>query len=311
VSTNQDQAQLDKESGYGDIKYENLEDDFVCGIPRLAKLHDSDDSFRMVRRFGPIAFRIILRKMMEILELQEELHTLDLKNDANKSLKYRLHCIEDFESDSEKAKVLDKLEVKILAYYELVLKYTSIQGLTKVTLRDQRSVQNWIVAKKSLSKGQDAYIKVLEDLAFAKVGRGGSNQYGNIIEDLLESLRAWSPNGWFNVYTRDSNRNRKTTEGLVDYTSARTREVLARAAVAFSAIIVVLVPVLLMFLIDVDRPVMASIVTGSLVVFMILIAVGVDVAPHEIFLCVVGYSAISVAILGSKMSQSGSGASNL
>lgn len=81
----------------------------------------------------------------------------------------------------------------------MVLKYTSIQGLADVPLRDQRSVQNWIVAKRPLSEGQDAYIKVLEDLAFAKVGRSGSTQYGNIIEDMLESLRAWSPNGWFNV----------------------------------------------------------------------------------------------------------------
>jgi len=100
------------------INLSSTVEDFVRGIPRLAKLHDSVDSFRMVRRFGPIAFRIILRKMMEILELQEELHRLDLKNDADESLNHRLHSIEDSESDPEKAKVLDKLEIKILAYCE-------------------------------------------------------------------------------------------------------------------------------------------------------------------------------------------------
>jgi len=193
-------------------------------------------------------------------------------------------------------------------------KYTAIQALTDVSLRDQRSVQNWIVAKKPLSKGQDAYIKVLEDLAFAKVGRGGNVQYGNIFEDLIESLRVWSPYGWFNALTRDSNRNSKTADDLVDYTSARTRGFLGRAALAFFAITVVFVPVFLMFLIDVDRPVMASIVTGSSVVFILLIAAGVDVPEHELFLCVVGFAAILVAILGSKMSQGsqgGSGASTL
>lgn len=84
------------------------------------------------------------------------------------------------------------------------------------------------------------------------------------------------------------NRDRNTADDLVDYTSSRTREVLGRAAFALLAIIVVLVPVFLMFLIDVDRVGMASIVTGSIVVFMILIAAAADVPEHELFLCVVG-----------------------
>lgn len=95
-----------------------VDEDFVHGIPRLAKLHDSDDSFRIIRRFGPITFRLLLRKMMEIIKLQEQLHRLDKKNDANESLNHRLHSVEDVESDPEKAEVLHELDLKIPVYCE-------------------------------------------------------------------------------------------------------------------------------------------------------------------------------------------------
>jgi len=58
--------------------------------------------------------------------------------------------------------------------------------------------------------------------------------------------------------------------------------------VASSAITVVLVPVFLMFLINVDRQAMAAIVTGFVLVFMILIAPIVNVGAHELFLCIAG-----------------------
>jgi len=111
--------------------------------------------------------------------------------------------------------------------------------------------------------------------------------------------------------SRDRNWERKTEDALVDYTSSKTRSILGKVALASFAIIIVLVPVFLMFLTSVDRAVMASIVTGFVFVFMILMSTGGDVPAHELFLCIVGYCAILVAMLGSKMSQGGSCPSNL
>jgi hypothetical protein len=74
----------------------------------------------------------------------------------------------------------------------------------------------------------------------------------------------------------------------VDYTAPKIRLVLSNAVVALSAITIVLVPVFLMFLINVDRQAMAAIVTGFVFIFMVLISPIVNVGAHELFLCVAG-----------------------
>jgi hypothetical protein len=74
----------------------------------------------------------------------------------------------------------------------------------------------------------------------------------------------------------------------VDYTASKARLVFSNAVVALSAITIVLVPVFLMFLINVNRQAMAAIVTGFVLVFMVLIAPIVNVEAHELFLCIAG-----------------------
>jgi hypothetical protein len=97
--------------------YSSIVDDFVKGIPRLAKLQDSDDSFRVVRRFGTPTFRILLRKQIEIHKLVNELYGLDATDDATDSLRYRVHSVHELEgSGFEKSKLMDKLERQMTTY---------------------------------------------------------------------------------------------------------------------------------------------------------------------------------------------------
>lgn len=191
-------------------------EDFVLGIPRLGKLQDLDESFRILRRFGPLGFELLIRKQLEIYNMSLELHRLHLKDKETPSTEHRLYCAVDMEgSDSDKSRLLDRVERTLLSYCEkilpfeshimltqpgdLVLKYAEIQALPSVPARDHRSVQNWLVEHKPVGKGDDQFLDVREDLAFAKIRRRSKNQYGNTVEDLIESMRVKLPDSRLTV----------------------------------------------------------------------------------------------------------------
>lgn len=90
----------------------------MLGIPRLAYIQDSDDSFSFGRRFGRLATRIMINKQIELQTMEEELDKLDLTDEQTESLRYRLHSIDDREPDSEKSKLLETLEKKMDKYCE-------------------------------------------------------------------------------------------------------------------------------------------------------------------------------------------------
>jgi hypothetical protein len=116
----------------------SIVDDFVMGIPRLAKLQDSDDSFRIARRFGPQAFRILLRKQIEIDKLANELDRLDVTDEATKELEYRVHSVYDRESsDFEKSKLMEEIEVQIYKYCKQTNNFRS-KRVGDLTLKGNR-----------------------------------------------------------------------------------------------------------------------------------------------------------------------------
>ena len=145
----------DKELGYDDIHPENCKNptlaqtearsdyptivnDFVECLPQFAKLLDSDDSFRIVRRFGTPAVRILLRKQIEIHELAKELYQLDASDEASENLRYRVRSVHEFEgSDFEKSKLMDKLEIKISTYCEKKI-MNRVKRFRKLTLLANR-----------------------------------------------------------------------------------------------------------------------------------------------------------------------------
>lgn len=93
-------------------------EDYTAGIPRLAALHDSNDSFSIYRRFGPYAARVLLHRELELNALLGKLDSLD-KEDETKGRKYRLQSIEHEEEwDTAQQDLIQELEERLSAYCE-------------------------------------------------------------------------------------------------------------------------------------------------------------------------------------------------
>jgi hypothetical protein len=57
--------------------------DHVAGLPRLAALQDSNNSFCIFRKFGPVAVRILVGKEIELEQLVTRLNELDEEDIEN------------------------------------------------------------------------------------------------------------------------------------------------------------------------------------------------------------------------------------
>ncbi|KAF4630199.1 hypothetical protein G7Y89_g7943 [Cudoniella acicularis] len=261
ASRNNKQESIEEGSGYDNIKYEHLEKDFVAGIPRLAKLLDSNDSFCIFRKFGPEAQQILIRKQMEIAQVSKKLHELDVSDDANTDLKYRLASVElHDEYDKVRKDLTTEMEEKLNAYYSLRSKYEDIRALAPVPLRDHRSVQNWIAYNHPMMEGEHDLFLLHEDLVAAKRSGVASVRHENKIEEMIHYCIAARPKSRLVNFFRDKNREAKTSNQFIHYLSTERKTTVARTIFVIVAVVLTLVPVFLMFLENLRKEVMASIV---------------------------------------------------
>lgn len=97
--------------------YFAVEKDHVAGLPRLAALQDSNDSFCIFRKFGPVAARILIGKQIELDQLVTRLNELDNEDIENSETRYRLHSTEFYDGcDPEQRNLTKEIEVKIKDY---------------------------------------------------------------------------------------------------------------------------------------------------------------------------------------------------
>lgn len=94
-----------------------VEKDHVAGLPRLAACQDSNLSFCIFRRFGPVAARILLVKEIELEKLVTKLNQLDEADSKDPEKSYRLRSIEFYEGcDLEQRKLMKEIEIKFKDY---------------------------------------------------------------------------------------------------------------------------------------------------------------------------------------------------
>lgn len=88
------------------------------GTPRLAAFISSNDSFTILRGFGRMHCRILLRLQMELMHLEKELDTLDAMDYNNPLVDYRLRSSNDQQSSARQEELSIKIRLKLLEYGE-------------------------------------------------------------------------------------------------------------------------------------------------------------------------------------------------
>ena len=111
-----------KSSLHRDIYWLNEVEDYPNGYPKLAAYADSDDAFMIYRRFGLLHARLLLNKQDELRKLEEDLYTMDKRDDRSEPTRIYLQCATDDierkypEERQSRQNLLQQIETKDLEY---------------------------------------------------------------------------------------------------------------------------------------------------------------------------------------------------
>ncbi|KAH7308776.1 hypothetical protein BKA65DRAFT_173734 [Rhexocercosporidium sp. MPI-PUGE-AT-0058] len=282
--------------GYDRIKPNKLED-HEQGIPRFAAFQNSNDSFCIFRRFGDTATRILETKQVELWALITELRDLDRKDAADETKRYRLSSIEYHEKwDSTQKDLLDTIEKKLTAYYKLLERYTRIRDLDGVKARHHRSVYDFNINNRSFEGGEDAFLFEIDDFVTAKKSAGSAKS--NHVEDMIESYLQKNPESRLHrLFVGKDEKTKSSTASNVVHLSTFRLGLAPKIAAVCLGTGALFTPIFLLYLADLSRGKMSCIVGIFVLVFLVIMSVIVDITPHDIFIVIVGYSAVLVTLL--------------
>ncbi|TGO71716.1 hypothetical protein BELL_0539g00090 [Botrytis elliptica] len=166
---------------------------------------DSDENFKIYRRFGYLHSRLLLRKQDEIRRLEMELDELDDLDEAEDAPDKRRARSRNADIAAERKElaedptlrtrtiVLDEIEAKLAAYGEhsqlttikslrtnlcildeLLLRSQHVNAMNRPADSDYRSVERYIFDKKPLVDEEQGFIYEKNDLITLREGREGA-----------------------------------------------------------------------------------------------------------------------------------------
>jgi hypothetical protein len=258
------------------------------GYPQLAGYVSADIDGRLYRRFGYLRNRLLLHKQDAVIELEAELAQLDATDFAGDDIaSFRLlsRRYDEEDPDCPRRKLLDRLDVALREYDELLLREHEILTLKQPSKKEHRSYFNFIWNEKPLYKDEYAFIYREDD--FVRLGRQDDSWLG-YTEVFFSVLPDWILKG------------RAIGKGTQFFSNARTVRLVKMIAVTCTSLLLVL-PIVVLYLLTASGA-SDGVKIGVTVVFVVLFALALagltHASRHDLFAASAAYCAVLVVFLG-------------
>jgi hypothetical protein len=231
----------------------------------------------MCRRFGTLHTRVLLYRQDELATLERRLGRLDHEDSLTEE---GLQCLASRDMDEEhRQNLIDKIDEKLKAYDELVLRCQSMISMRAPTARNFSSLVAWVDNEKPLCKGEMEFIHHGADFVTLAAERE-DGWFDGLVEDCLTSI----PCRFTKLLFSSREQQQKTDDKYVHYVSKKRLDVLIRALVMFMAVALLVVPVFVLLKLQhgqgYQRVVVILLFTGA---FSIALSVFTKAKRHEVF----------------------------
>jgi hypothetical protein len=297
----------------------NTVDDYPEGYPQLAAFANSCDTFANVRRFGRLSYRLLAHLQNDLIEMEKVLDKLDKKDAADKTMKKRLRGYENYNGwDDEQRKLVSKISTTYSQYgtlypsrseegkltllpADIVLKDAGLRALGKCPPRNAKALFTWVWDEKPLAiaAGKSDFIFYPDDL----VSLAGQSQHDRPFENFVESFLDSYPLSWIKVRVlldvktwnesrtnttkrfllHDTETRRKTDDEFVHLYSVDKLKIAANILEVSVAVILLLIPVFLLFLVPMSKPMMATIASLFVLLFSVVVSSLTGAKVQEVF----------------------------
>ena len=296
----------------------NTVDDYPEGYPQLAAFANSCDTFANVRRFGRLSYRLLAHLQNDLIDMEKVLDKLDKKDAADKTMKKRLRGYENYNGwDDEQRKLVSKISTTYSQYgtlyhsrseegkltlllADIVLKDAGLRALGKCPPRNAKALFTWVWDEKPLAiaAGKSDFIFYPDDL----VSLAGQSQHDRPFESFVESFLDSYPLSWIKVRVlgvktwnesrtnttkrflqHDTETRRKTDDEFVHLYSVDKLKIAANILEVSVAVILLLIPVFLLFLVPMSKPMMATIASLFVLLFSVVVSSLTGAKVQEVF----------------------------
>ncbi|KAH8597950.1 hypothetical protein B0O99DRAFT_684650 [Bisporella sp. PMI_857] len=288
----EEKIKYDQIHGYDKLTYTQV-DKCQKGFSQLSAFIDSDDEFAIARRFGSLSSRVLIQQAIDLADLEQELNELDAADMASEVMKFRLHGLEGFPGwDAKQRELMGNIQRKLREYKECLLLDANVRALGQASPSQHRAVFTWMWNEKPLAEGKDRFIHCADDFVVLNRSVGNRTPLRKFLGDLFNRL----PSLKRLVQTqREAN---KTNDPNVDYHSEARITAILKAVTVSLTVGTLLIPVLLLFLVDMAKQTMAWIVIGFVVAFSGTMTATTDAKTQELFVGTAAYAAVLVTFLG-------------
>ena len=148
----------------------------------------------MYRRFDRLHARLLLHMQDELREMEEELLSLDKRDDQLEETQKFLKCREDDDDQDpprrgrSRKQLLADIRITLLEYGKVLQQAHALQGLNAPTDRDHASVSNYIANEQPLMEADRDFIYHKEDLVTIRAGREHA-----WLDAAVEAFLRWYP----------------------------------------------------------------------------------------------------------------------
>ncbi|KUJ23408.1 uncharacterized protein LY89DRAFT_713875 [Mollisia scopiformis] len=279
------------------LDYEKVHD-YPLGTPRLAAFMNSSDHNAVYRRFGRLSARLLVQLEVELTGLETKLDELDRKDAADKVMKKRLRGYEIEGDDGAQTELLKEIQEKLSQYFEVLLYESQVRALEPAPPRHHLGLFDYMRNRKPLAPDRDDFILHVED--FVSVAK--KSESGTRITDVLEIFMASCPRIAKFLHLKRILQTKREREKIEDDTVDQYSEfrfgVLNKVVAVSAAVCTLLIPVMLLFLVDMSKQAMAWLVFVFVLAFCVMVSVVTGARAQDIFIATAAYAAVLVTFLG-------------
>ncbi|KAF7880403.1 uncharacterized protein EAF02_007249 [Botrytis sinoallii] len=271
---------------------------------------DSDENFKIYRRFGYLHSRLLLRKQDEIRRLEMELDELDDLDEAEDAPDKRRARSRNADIAAERKElaedptlrtrtiVLDEIEANLAAYDELLLRSQHVNAMNRPADSDYRSVERYIFDKKPLVDEEQGFIYEKNDLITLREGREGA-YLDTMTERFLQIFHCAFLQSIF-CTTED---REKTTDPNLHFYSKSRKDIFVTSLLVLMLLLLLILPVFLLYRLtehhnlDVTYTVSIGVLLIFTLLFSAVLSLFTQAKRHEIFGAAAGYCAVLVVFI--------------
>lgn len=279
---------------FRDLKVKRLAE-YPDGYPQYAAFVNTDSNFRIYRRFGTLRNRVMIHLQFEIAELEKELDKLDeLDNTADRRRRLSSIRFDKAQNDSRRKELIEEIEAKLEKYDALLARERESLSMDRPTMRNHRNLVNYVWNKRKIAKSEIELLNRIDD--FVILAKDQDSPFHAFLENCLHKYPlAWIQRIFVSEMQREKVRGAEKTR--INLFSKTRINMLIQLIVALITLVLLLVPVCLLFKMNLKDEVKVALVLVFVIVFPVSILVFARPRPHELFAATAAYTAVLVVFL--------------